>query len=288
MSSLRRVRLLIVGLLALHIWSFAQNPPSQPKQTAPLNASSINIQNASGSAKGISVTLLGQNVRVLSASLDRQDPVVGTPLPVVNSVGIVNIPPEISNPSVQGVGAVTFPILVDSDPNVVYTLTLWAKSADDPNMDWGTPQIRIFRGYSPAPVVTAPTFKLEFNSDTLNVSVASSEIKTLKAQWQVGDNTIATESTTDTHPTVGLKFAALQSASGNQLPSLILSLEDPKTHQAQESRVTLTVKADQNLTQKVKQARTDPAQKQTKASFSWQDLAKSGAGAILTYFLGAL
>jgi hypothetical protein len=293
MTPVKTATALVFMVLILHLVLLGQSmqaqtvqpPPPRPK--GPVNKSSINIQSVSGSPKGIVVAILGQNIHVLSASLDRQDPITGNPLPIVTSVGIANIPHEIGN-SIGAVGTVTIPLLVDADPNVVYTLTLWAKSEDEEAMEWGTPQSRIFKGYAPEAVESAPNFKLEFSSDSLNVSVAASEIRTLKAQWQVGDNTVATESTTDTHPAVALKFGALQNSAGPQLPTLILSLEDPKSHKVHESKVTLAVKTDQGLTKKVKQAKTEPTQKQGKASFSWQDLAKSGVGAILTYFAAAL
>lgn len=292
MTRLGLIALSAGGFLALTLGALGQgqvavahkaNPPKPPQ-----NQSMINIQSVSTSAAGISVEILGQNVHVLSASVERQDPKVGSNLPVVNSVGIVDIPPEISNSSVQAIGTAKFPIVVSADPNSQYTLTLWAKSSDDPDMDWGTPQQRIFKGYTPPARPALKTFKLEFSSDALNVSVDTGlDIETVKAEWQLGSSTVSTESTTAQNPKVALKYAAL-GGTGTELPSLALTLEDPKTHEVQESRVSLAVAADSNLTKKVKQAKADPTQKQSKASFSWQDLAKSGVGAILTYFMAAL
>jgi hypothetical protein len=261
---------------------FGQNKPKSPLQ----NQSMINIENLSASATGISVEVLGQNVQMLSASIDRQDPKTGTNLPVVNSVGISDIPPAIRNQTGSAIAAVMIPVVVSSDPSIQYTLTLWAKSTDDEtgSMDWGTPQTRIFKGYThPKP----QTFKLEFSADALNVSVQTSDIETIKAEWQVGTRTVSTESTTAQDPKVALKYSAL-GTTGNELPALVLTLEDPKTHELQESRVTLAIASDQNLKNKVTQAKAAKPQTQGKASFSWQDLAKTGVGAILTYFTAGL
>lgn len=278
----------LAGLLFLTLTALGQDqsaPP--PRQVPPKNLSTINIQSVTPSATGISVEILGQNVRVLSASIDRQDPKTGSNLPVVNSVGIADIPSEIANPSVQAVGTAKFPIVVSSDPNTQYTFTLWAKSADDPNMDWGNPQTRIFKGYAPPVKPTAPTFKLTIGTDALNVSVDTPNlIETVTAKWQYGNNTVSTESTTGENPSVALKYDSLGGKSG-ELPSLVLSLTDPKTGDVQESRVTLAVAADQSLTTKAKQASQENSDKQKKASFSWQDLAKSGISAILKYFTAA-
>jgi len=231
---------LLFAYLSASLLVVAQAAPTAPppKATGVLNSSSFNIQGVSPSATGLSVSIEGQNVAVLNASLEKQDPQTGNYLTVLSSVGIADVPSEISK-SAEGIGIAKFPILVDPDPNTSYRLWLWAKSADSGEMDWGNAQSRVFRGYPPAAPATPPTFKLEFGSDQLSVSTATDDIRTLKAQWQVGSDTVATESTTNKNPVVGLKLAALQSGPGNQLPSLILSLEDPKTHQTQEARITL-------------------------------------------------
>jgi hypothetical protein len=277
------IRPIVPSLAVLLVFTATALGQNKPK-TPPPNRSMINIQNLSASATGISVEILGENVQILSASVDKQDPKTGTNLPVVNSVGIADIPPEIRNQSGSAIATVKIPIVVSSDPSTQYTLTLWAKSGADEDMEWGAPQTRIFRGYvRPAP----QTFKLEFSSDALNVSVETSDIKTVKAEWQLGKSTVSTESTTAQNPKVALKYSSL-GATGSELPALVLTLQDPKTQEVQESRVTLAVAADQNLKTKVTQAKAAKPQTQGRASFSWQDLAKTGIGAILTYFTAGL
>jgi|HubBroStandDraft_5_1064220.scaffolds.fasta_scaffold57927_2 hypothetical protein len=286
MTNLKLVGVFLLSSpLCLSAQAIGQSPATtKANPPKPQNLSTFNIQDVSASPTGISVVIQGQNVQVLSASIDRQDPKTGTNLPVVNSVGIAEVPPEIRNPTGSAIGTAKFPIVVSADPNTQYTLTLWAKSGDDAEMDWGTPQSRIFRGYVRPP---SQTFKLEFSADSLNVSVETPEIKTVKAEWQLGASTVSTESNTGQNPKVALKYTAL-GGTGAELPGLVLTLEDPKTHEVQESRVTLAVAADPNLKNKVKTAKADTAQKQSKASFSWQDLAKTGVGALLTYFVAAL
>jgi hypothetical protein len=229
------------------------------------------------------VKIEGQNVQALLARIEKQVE-TGTYLPVLNSVGIIDIPTELRNPSGSGVGTVKFPVVVSADPKTRYMLSLWAKSGYDNDMEWGNAKTRVFSGYAPP---TPQTFKLEFSSAALNVSVDTSDMETVTAQWQLGKRTVATESNTGAPPTVDLKYAALGST-GSELPALVLTLENPNTHEIQEARVTLAIAADPSLKTKVTKATTENPDKQSKASFSWQDLAKSGIGALLKYFTGGL
>jgi hypothetical protein len=252
------------------------------------NLATLTIINATASSTGVNVDVRGSHIASLAASIDKQDASMPTFIHVVRGFDIPNVPDVLRNVSGDASATINLPIVIDPDASARYRLTLFAKSTEGPGHGpqgpgWITAEL-LFKGYSrPVP----DTFKLEFGPDALNVSVSSSERAKLKAQWQVGENTVESIDSTGENPKVSLKFSSLGQGQKTELPTLILTLE--KQGKVEEARILLAVAADQTLSTKVQKFKdTTSAKQQDKANFSWKELASSGIGAILKYFLGVI
>jgi hypothetical protein len=260
----------------------ASHASEQETKARPENLAAVNIQSVSSSPRGIAVGLIGRDIQVLVVDVQKRDPKTPKAIDVAMGLDITDIPRNLQDHE-NGSATINLPIIVEKDPNTQYTLALWAKSVADEHMNW-VQDSRPFQGYARPPV---DTFKLDFGKDALTISVEnpneSPKISKLKAEWQVAKRTVASMDNTSTDPSVPLKYSSLgQTGASKDIPSLILTLEDMGTHEVREARVKLAVASDPSLQAKVDQAKQTG--QQGKKKFSWQDLAKTGIGAILTYF----
>jgi hypothetical protein len=261
-------------------------PPAGKK---PQNLSHVQIQDVTSTANGVNVVMLASHVAMLYFAIDRPDPNSTTTIEVISGLTVNKVPEEIRG-DYDATGTVTLPILLDPKLSSSYVLTTWAKSENNEDMDWGTyAGPRKFDAYMTPKTPPPPVFKLEFGPKDLTVSADTGDkIAKLSAVWQAGDKVVDSASTTKPNPSVPLSFDNLKSsATGQNFPALALSLEDQTTHETQQASIQLAVASSQAVSSKVSNATNNPAQ-QSKTKFSWADLASTGIGAILKYFLGAI
>jgi len=273
----------LLATLLLLAAAYAQTPATPQATPKPTNESQLIVQSIVPNSVGITVSLTASQVQDVGGNVEKQNPGTGNWMPMVGFYAIP-MPGELIGSQSPTTGAVTLPIVVQPDPNVFYRLSFWTRSKKDENMDWNYSVPMTFTGYRST---VSQTFNIEFGSDALKISAATSNLAKLTAAWQFpgGQAPVdAQESTESQNPQVSLSFGALQAKKGS-IPSLVLTLVDRATNQTQEARLTLTVASTPAVSQKVQQITT--ANNPAKQSLSWGDIAKTGISALLKFFTKA-
>jgi hypothetical protein len=273
----------LLAPLLVGAWAYGQEPAPTQQKPKPQNEARIIILSGVATPSGVAVLTKLSRVEILSASFERLNPGAGTWSRFVDSVGMP-VPSELRNTPELTEGIINWPIIVAADPSAMYRITGWVKSSDNQEMDWLASDPATFHGYKP---FVSQTLTLAFLTDSLKISATTPDIATLKAAWEFqGENPMAVQVSKESQsPYVKLPFAALDPKSDKGIPAMVLTIEDSRTHQTQEARVTVTVDTTPAIKQKVQELtnETNP-DKRNKTKFSWGDLAKTGATALLKYF----
>jgi hypothetical protein len=265
-------------------------PPQPPPP--PKNLASFDVQNITATPSGLKIVIIGSNIGLLDFRIDRQDPNVQNPIPIVSDLSVTQIPDELRHVQ-EATGTVILPILLDAKTSKRYFLTTFAKSEDITEMDWGTVKnAKAFDGYDAPTAPTPPVFKLSFAPDAVTVSVSTDKPSNLTAEWHAEGKVVDTASVKNSQdPSVPLSFGKLNPPTAGQpqtLPAIALTLEDPNSHVTQQASIQLSVASNQAVTAKVKQQASANPSNQAKLSFSWSDLAKTGIGALLKFFMAGV
>lgn len=262
--------------------------PPQPSPP-PKNLASFDVLNITATASGLKIVIIGSNIGLLDFRIDRQDPNVTNPIPIVSDLTVTQIPDELRHVQ-DATGTVILPILLDAKTSKRYFLTTFAKSEDITEMDWGSVKNpKAFDGYDAPMPPPPPVFKLAFATDAVTVSVSTDKPSNLTAEWHAEGKVVDTASVKNSQdPSVPLSFTKLTPPTAGQpqtLPAIALTLEDPNGHVTQQASIQLSVASNAAVTAKVKQQASANPSNQAKASFSWSDLAKTGIGALLKFFM---
>lgn len=263
------------------------HPPQPPPP--PTNLASFEVQNITATATGVNIVMIGSNIGLLDFRIDKQDPNVPNPIPIVSDLTVTQIPDELRH-NQDATGTVILPIILNAKVSKRYFLTTFAKSEDISEMDWGSVKNpKAFDGYDTPATPTPPVFKLSFAQSAVTVSVSTDKISNLTAEWHAEGKVVDTASVKNSQdPSVPLSFGKLTPPTAGQpqtLPAIALTLEDVNAHVIQQASIQLSIASDPAVNAKVKQATANPNKN---TNFSWGDLAKTGIAALLKFFAGGI
>lgn len=192
----------LLATLLLLTAGYAQTPTTPHPTPKPTNESLLIVQSIVSNSAGINVSLTANQVQVVVASLEKQNPGTGNWVSITDSFHFP-LPGDLAGTQGPTSGTVTLPIIVQADPSVLYRLSFWTKSKNDDNMDWNYSIPMTFFGYKST---VSQTFNIEFGSDALKISAATSNVAKLTAAWQFPGQTpvSAQESTESQNPQVSL------------------------------------------------------------------------------------